>query len=187
MGLPVDVLGQVKGPSYRSVCWRSRVHAGEAEARIQIGDYAVFRRRNVVGAKRAGSSAAPEVVTLKFRLLDRFGDNGLISVLILRPELGQADVLEIESWVMSCRVFGRQLEFEAMNIAVEAARQRGARALIADYIATSKNNVISALYPSLGFAAINETAPTNGVTRWFLKLADYVVRDNHIVRAGAVG
>src|SRR5208283_4492175 len=81
----------------------------------------------------------PEAVTLKFRLLDRVGDNGLVSAMILRPTPDDEDVLEIENWVMSCRVFGRQLEFEAMNIAVEAARARGARALIANYIPTAKN------------------------------------------------
>jgi predicted enzyme involved in methoxymalonyl-ACP biosynthesis len=100
--------------------------------------------------------------------------------MILRSTSDHEDVLEIENWVMSCRVFGRQLELEAMNIAVEAARQRGTKALIADYIATSKNNVISALYPSLGFAAVDETA-----TRWILNLADYAMRDTHIVRARA--
>jgi FkbH-like protein len=121
---------------------------------------------------------SPNALTLQFRLLDQFGDNGLVSTMILRPTSDHEDVLEIENWVMSCRVFGRQLEFEAMNIAVEAARQRGTRAIIADYIATSKNNVISVLYPSLGFAAVNETA-----TRWVLNLADYVMRDTHIVRA----
>jgi FkbH-like protein len=127
----------------------------------------------------------PNVLTLQFRLLDRIGDNGLVSAMILRPTPDHEDVLEIENWVMSCRVFGRQLEFEAMNIAVEAARQRGARALIADYIATSKNKVISALYPSLCFAAVNETAPSNRATRWLLNLPDYVVRDTHIHHAGA--
>jgi FkbH-like protein len=129
----------------------------------------------------------PDALTLQFRLLDRIGDNGLVSAMILRPTPGHEDVLEIENWVMSCRVFGRQLEFKAMNIAVEAARQRGARALIADYIATSKNNVISALYPSLGFAAINETASANGATRWFLDFADYIARETHIDHAGAAG
>jgi FkbH-like protein len=129
----------------------------------------------------------PKALTLQFRLLDRIGDNGLVSTMILRPTPDQEDVLEIENWVMSCRVFGRQLEFEAMNIAVEAARQRGARALIADYIPTSKNNVISALYPSLGFAAVDRTAITEGTTRWCLNLSDYVMRDSHIVRAGTAG
>ena len=126
----------------------------------------------------------PDALTLQFRLLDRIGDNGLVSTMILRPTPEQ-DVLEIENWVMSCRVFGRQLELEAMNIAVEAARQHGARALIADYIPTSKNNVISALYSSLGFATVDQAAATDGTTRWFLNLEDYVMQDSHIVRSGA--
>jgi FkbH-like protein len=128
-----------------------------------------------------------DALTLQFRLLDRIGDNGLVSAMILHPTPNDEDVLEIENWVMSCRVFGRQLEFEAMNVAVEAARQRGACALIADYIATPKNGVIRELYPSLGFAAIDERTPSDGVTRWYLNLTDYVVRDTHIARAGAAG
>jgi FkbH-like protein len=122
----------------------------------------------------------PGALTLQFRLLDRIGDNGLVSTMILRPVSGDEDVLEIENWVMSCRVFGRHLEFEAMNIAVDAARRRGAKAFIADYVATPKNHVISALYPSLGFA------PADGSTaRWLLNLEDYVAHNTHIARAGA--
>jgi FkbH-like protein len=127
----------------------------------------------------------PDALTLQFRLLDRIGDNGLVSTMILRPRADAGDVFEIENWVMSCRVFGRQLEFEAMNIAVEAARQRGAKALVADYIPTSKNNVISTLYESLGFTAIFDPPPTNGASRWLLDIADYETRETHIVRAGA--
>lgn len=127
----------------------------------------------------------PSALTLQFRLSDRFGDNGLISAMILRATTDHEDLLEIENWVMSCRVFGRQLEFEVMNIAVEAARQHGARALIADYIVTSKNKVISNLYSSLGFSAVNETTGSNGASRWFLNFDNYVVHETHIVRAGA--
>ena len=125
-----------------------------------------------------------DALTLQFRLSDRIGDNGLVSTMILRPIPDQQDLLEIENWVMSCRVFGRQLEFEAMNIAVEAARLRSARAVIADYVPTAKNSVISALYRSLGFAKIDNAPGADGTTRWFLKLADYVSRETHIVRAG---
>jgi FkbH-like protein len=121
-----------------------------------------------------------DALTLQFRLLDRVGDNGLVSTMILRPTPGDEDVLEIENWVMSCRVFGRQLEYEAMNIAVAAARERGARAFVANYIPTAKNGVISTLYPSLGFTEVNQSAPANGATRWFLDLADYVERDTPI-------
>jgi FkbH-like protein len=126
----------------------------------------------------------PNVLTLQFRLLDRIGDNGLVSAMILRPTANKEKVLEIENWVMSCRAFGRRLEFEAMNIAVEAAHRLGIKGFIADYIATPKNNVISALYPSLGFTAVSEPEVCNGVTRWFLNLADYVTHQSYIARAG---
>jgi FkbH-like protein len=123
----------------------------------------------------------PDSLTLQFRLLDRVGDNGLVSTMILRPTAADDDVLEIENWVMSCRVFGRELEFESMNIAVEAARERGVRALVADYIPTAKNDVISKLYPSLGFTEVDRPATANGATRWRLDFADYVTRNTHIV------
>ncbi len=137
--------------------------------------------RRYASGEVAHIMSLPEAATLQFRLLDRAGDNGLVSTMILRPTPDEEDVLEIESWVMSCRVFGRQLEYEAMNIAVDAARARGARALVAVYIPTAKNDVIKTLYPSLGFTEVNRPAPTNGATRWFLNLADYVERDTHIV------
>ncbi len=137
--------------------------------------------RRYAGEEVARIMEDPDSVTLQFRLLDRLGDNGLISTMILRPTPAEDDVLEIENWVMSCRVFGRELEFEAMNIAVEAARERGARALVAEYIPTPKNDVISKLYPSLGFTEVGRPAPANGATRWRLDLTDYVTRNTHIV------
>ena len=130
-------------------------------------------------------SNQPCSLTLQFRLVDRIGDNGLVSTMILRPASGHDDVLEIENWVMSCRVFGRQLEDEAMNIAVEAARSRGARGLVADYIPTSKNGVIAELYSSLGFCAVDGPAAGTGATRWYLDLAESVMRHSHIARVGA--
>jgi len=105
--------------------------------------------------------------------------------MILRPNDEQPEALEIDNWVMSCRVFGRELEFEAMSIAVEAARHRGARALFADYIATSKNDVIKELYPNLGFSSVSPSTATNGATRWVLDLAGYEARATQIARSGA--
>jgi FkbH-like protein len=137
--------------------------------------------RRYAGHEIARVMEDPKAVTLQFRLLDRAGDNGLVSTMILRPTRADDEVLEIENWVMSCRVFGRELEFEAMNIAVDAARERGVRALVADYIPTAKNDVISKLYPSLGFTEVAQPASAKGTTRWRLHLADYVSRDTHIV------
>src|SRR6185437_14346225 len=138
--------------------------------------------RRYAGEEIARIMEDPDSLTLQFRLLDRVGDNGLVSTMILRPGAGDEETLEIENWVMSCRVFGRELEFEAMTIAVEAARERGVRALIADYIPTAKNDVISGLYPSLGFAEVDGPARANGARRFRLDLVDYVPRKTHIVQ-----
>ena len=130
----------------------------------------------------SGFATAPENMTFQFRLLDRFGDNGLVSVMLLRPLPGEPDVFDIESWVMSCRVFGRQLEFEAMNIVVEAARNRGIQALRANYIPTKKNGVIGSLYESLGFSRLPKPLTADGASRWSLNLAEYHTRPTFIVR-----
>ena len=123
-----------------------------------------------------------ECLTLQFRLIDRFGDNGLVSVMILRPVPDDPTILEIDTWVMSCRVFGRQLELEAMNIAVESAQTRGIRAVRADYIPSAKNKVISGLYETLGFARAEEPQLDDGVTRWQLDTAEYAPRPTFILR-----
>jgi FkbH-like protein len=129
----------------------------------------------------AALAGSPESLVLQFRLLDRFGDNGLVSVLIARRDRQVPGALEIANWVMSCRVFGRQLEDEAMNILVEMARARGAQSLRGAIIATRKNGVIAELYRNLGFEPEpGESEP--GTTRWHLALAAYRHRPTHIQR-----
>ncbi len=127
-------------------------------------------------------AADPGNITLQFRLADRFGDNGLVSVMIICPDSGEPDVFEVTSWVMSCRVFGRQLEDEAMNVAVETALARGARALRADLIPTKKNAVICDLYRNLGFSQLGEPAKDDARTRWILELSDYQKRCTFLTR-----
>ena len=125
----------------------------------------------------------PRGLALQFRLIDRFGDNGLVSAMILRPDPDDSNVLEIDTWIMSCRVFGRQLELEAMNVAVEAAQRMGVRAVWADYIPTAKNGVVADLYASLGFVRADaRPAAVPGSTRWMLQLGEYVPRPTHILR-----
>ena len=122
-------------------------------------------------------------ITLQFRLSDRLGDSGLVSVMVLRaagPDIGE---LEIDTWVMSCRVFGRQLEDEAMNIAVEHARSRGVKALRARYVPTERNGVVSGLFRNLGFEPADD-GEAEGPSVWCLPVAAYAPRRTFIQRGG---
>jgi FkbH-like protein len=125
--------------------------------------------------------ATPGHIAFQFRLFDRFGDNGIVSVMLLRPRPGGGQCLDVECWVMSCRVFGRQLEHEAMNVAVEAAGRAGATKLTADYVPTVRNGVIQGLYRELGFAR-NEGGSDDAVTHWHVPVGGYAPRPTFIAR-----
>jgi FkbH-like protein len=131
---------------------------------------------NTTGRRRAEDEIArlatdPANLVLRFRLADRFGDNGLVSAMVLLAVPGQPDTMDVDGWVMSCRVFGRQLEREAMNIAVELLRARGVRRLIAAYIPTERNRVIAHLYEQLGFTLAGADAA--GMQRYELDFSGY--------------
>ena len=133
----------------------------------------------------AAVAAMEECLTLQFRLIDRFGDNGLVCTMILRPDPADSHVLDIDTWVMSCRVFGRQLELETMNIAVEAARRRGVRALRGHYVPTSRNGVVKELYATLGFLHIPDPGSADKSSRWCVDLTNYVAPATFIARQTA--
>ncbi len=126
-------------------------------------------------------AADPAYVVLQFRLADRLGDNGLVSVLILRPAGRDASAMEIDTWVMSCRVFGRQLEDEVMNIVVESVRARGVQTLRARYVPTDRNRVIANLFPQLGFDRL-PAEDGDPAQRFTLDPARYTIRPTFIER-----
>jgi FkbH-like protein len=92
--------------------------------------------------------ADPAAWTLSVRLADRLGDYGLISAVVARR---RGDDLEIETWLMSCRVLGREVEKLVFNKLVEAARAAGAKAVVGRYLPTAKNALVKDLLAGFGF------------------------------------
>jgi FkbH-like protein len=95
---------------------------------------------------------SPGSFTMAISLTDRFGDNGLISVILGRSDEGE---LLIDTWLMSCRVLKRGVELFARNYLVELAKQRGLKALRGEYIPTKKNVLVRDHYSGLGFDCIS--------------------------------
>lgn len=90
-----------------------------------------------------------EIIDLSFTLEDKFGDNGLVAVVILKPI--SKDTLFIDTWLMSCRVLKRGLEDFVLNIIVERAKNAGYHKIIGEYIPTTKNKMVEQHYQNLGF------------------------------------
>ena len=121
-------------------------------------------------------------VCLWFRLEDRFGDNGLISTVILTLPSAEGEAVVIDTWAMSCRVLSRGMEeFIASEIRSHAARLNAR--VVGRYVPTPKNALVRNLYERLGFRRISEE---DGATVWELdSSADRVEWSHHIERVQA--
>jgi FkbH-like protein len=101
------------------------------------------------------------------RLKDRFGDHGLISIVIGKKS---GETMHIDTWLMSCRVLKRQVEEEVLNELARLALARGCARLEGIYLPTSKNEMVRDFYSRMGFSLTRE----NGTGREFeLKLDAY--------------
>ncbi len=92
----------------------------------------------------------PGTIALQMRLVDRFGDNGIIAVVIGR--IVEETDLAIDCWLMSCRVLGRRLEQATLNLIAELAAKRGLKRITGEYLVTPKNELVRDHYAKLGFS-----------------------------------
>jgi FkbH-like protein len=87
--------------------------------------------------------------TFTFNLSDKFGDNGLICVIILKKE--DENVLFIDTWFMSCRVLKRGMENFTLNTIAGFAKEKGFTVLKGEYLPTAKNEMVKDHFKNLGF------------------------------------
>jgi FkbH-like protein len=114
----------------------------------------------------AAVMADPAAFGLQLRLTDRFGDNGVIAVVIGRLAADGAAV--VDTWLMSCRVLGRRVEAATLAVVAEAARATGAVALEGLYRPSAKNAMVADHYERLGFTLVERDA--EGAARYRLPL-----------------
>ncbi len=112
----------------------------------------------------------PSFFTLSFNLADKYGDYGLVSLIILRKASDKS--LFIDTWVMSCRVFNRNLEAFVMNYVMDFVSRKGFSEVVGEYVPTLKNAIVKDLYLRLGFEEEHN--------RWMLKTENYKIRKTYI-------
>jgi FkbH-like protein len=109
----------------------------------------------------------PNCFTFQVRLVDTFGDNGMISVIICRRESHR---WEIDTWLMSCRVLGRRVEQAVLQELLLHARELGITQITGIYRPTDRNRLVEDHYAKLGFTQCPDQ--TEGSTRWNLNVDD---------------
>ncbi len=121
----------------------------------------------------AGSN---DYITLYGRLSDKFGDNGVVSVVIGKIK---GDELHIDLWLMSCRVLKRDMEYAMMDSLAGECRKRGIKTVFGYYYKTKKNSMVSRLYEQFGFE--NISTDENGDSKWRLEVGEYQ-RKNDVIK-----
>lgn len=118
----------------------------------------------------------PDVIDLSFTLEDKFGDNGLIAVVIMKPL--DKETLFVDTWFMSCRVLKRGMENFTLNTMVEAAKTKGYKKIIGEYLPTAKNAMVAEHYANLGFEKLEGRS-----AQWELNINNYKDKECYIQKA----
>lgn len=114
------------------------------------------------------------VIDLSFSLEDKFGDNGLIAVIIMKPM--DKETLFVDTWFMSCRVLKRGMENFTLNTMVEKAKAAGYKRIIGEYLPTPKNKMVENHYTGLGFTPVVGAA----TAQFVLNVDEYQNRECYI-------
>ena len=121
-------------------------------------------------------AADVDMIDLSFTLEDKFGDNGLIAVIIMKKQ--DEETLFVDTWFMSCRVLKRGMENFTLNTMVEQAKAQGYKRIVGEYLPTPKNKMVEEHYPNLGFVKMDD-APT---AQYVLDVETYQPRECYIVK-----
>ena len=116
----------------------------------------------------------PDYITLYGRLNDKFGDNGIVSVVIGHKD---GKDLHLDLWLMSCRVLKRNMEYAMLDKLVLRCRENGIENIYGYYYKTAKNSMVKDLFTDFGFETINKTDDS---ASYILKTADYENKNNVI-------
>ena len=131
--------------------------------------------RRYTAAQMEQVFASDEYIRLYGKLIDKFGDNGVVSVVIGKKN---GTVLDIDLWLMSCRVLKRDMEFAMLDRLVEKSRESGIETIRGYYYPTAKNGMVRELYKTLGFTKIS--GDPEGNTVWELAVDGYE-NQNHVI------
>ncbi|MEG1757549.1 MAG: HAD-IIIC family phosphatase [Oscillospiraceae bacterium] len=160
------------GEYLKSLCMKGyfgNFGEGQLERVTQLANksnqFNLTTRRYRAEEMRARSESANSF-TLYGRLEDKFGDNGIVTCLIANEV---DDALDIELWIMSCRVFKRELEYAMFDLLVAEARRRGIKKIVGHYYKTPKNAVVAEFLGTIGF---HKTAQNGEDSEWMYTLLE---------------
>jgi len=109
---------------------------------------------------------------------DKFGENGLTGICIVKTDEHNSKLAVIDTFLMSCRIIGRNIEFAFLNHIIQDLLLVGYESVIAEYIPTKKNAQVEDFYENAGLIFVlkreqNKEYSLN-ITNFELKIIGYI-------------
>lgn len=151
------------------IAWNESVSMARAAQLTQKTNQFNLTTRRYSEGDLTGMLTGGSVAVATFSVSDQYGEYGITGLVIVRIG-ARREVAEIDTFLMSCRVIGRNIERVFFDCLVARLRKMGVEWLVAEYLQTPKNEQVSALYDSLGF---DKTLVESGSKKYRLTLSDY--------------
>ena len=157
---------------YRSLSMRLTVYDVEEAETPRVAQLTQRTNQFNMSTRRYGESDikhfrdSPAYLVRAYRLEDRFGDNGIISVVIVNMD---GKTWYVDTFLMSCRVIGRAVETAILALLIQEAKEAQAAVLVGDFLPTKKNIPARDVYAQHGFEKVEESSACN---RWRIELAN---------------
>lgn len=122
------------------------------------------------------TAADDNYITLYGKLIDKFGDNGVVSV-VIGHVLGEECHMDL--WIMSCRVLKRDMEFAMMDTLVKHCKIKNVKRIVGHYYPTAKNKMVKDFYGLQGFDKVSEDEQGN--SEWVFEIDDNYENKNQYI------
>ena len=112
-----------------------------------------FKLNNTIYNKSTIKENQKNILALRF--IDKLNDYGIVVVVLYDIK---KEVLHIKNWVMSCRVFSRNIEFAVLDILNKIAKKKSCKKITLDFTKSSKNSPAETAIKNLGFNPTKKTS-----------------------------
>ena len=118
----------------------------------------------------------PNYEVFAFSVSDKFGDSGICGLCIIKKD---NDIGFIDTFLMSCRIIGRNLEYSFIKFLLNSMKNNGIKQIKSGYIKTFKNDQVNNFYDKCSFQIVEKN---NSEKKYSLDLNNYKIMNTNYIK-----
>lgn len=121
----------------------------------------------------------PTTYVFSLYVKDKFGDNGLTGVGIIKEDKNNKNNVVLDSFLMSCRIIGRGIEYVFAENIIKEIEKVGYSTIGATFTPTNKNSQVETFYENLGLSCVNDH---KGIKRYIADIKEINFKNSNYIK-----